>query len=196
MKEAIVEGMVYTITWLETILKDPERVNGQSILWPWTPQKPILSLLQLLPSKENSLRNSLLTYRFWGKCCFGLEEFKNNKHFSPISSNFWPSAEPPASICNSSVPEHCWMRVHCMLFVPDAILWFLFNQIRHSTSTNSSQENGSGQVFVQNADRFQTKVVFHVSTFESICWDPLAHSIVPVDRFLIDMEHKDIWKCC
>lgn len=44
-----------------------------------------------------------------------------------------------------------------MLFVLDAILWFLFNQIRHSTSTNSSQENGSEQVFVGNADSLQTK---------------------------------------
>lgn len=44
-----------------------------------------------------------------------------------------------------------------MLFVLDAILWFLFNQIRHSTSTNSSQENGSEQVFVENADSLPTK---------------------------------------
>lgn len=71
-----------------------ERVNEQSVLWPWTPHRPTLSLLQLLPSKENSLRNGLLTFRFWVKCFFGLEELKNNKHFPPISSNCWPSAEP------------------------------------------------------------------------------------------------------
>ena len=61
----------------------------------------------------------------------------------------------PTSICNSSAPEHCWMRIHCMLFVLDAILWFLFDQIKHSISTNSSQENGSEQVFVGNADSLQ-----------------------------------------
>lgn len=85
-----------------------------------------------------------------------------------------------------------------MLFVLDAILWFLFNQIKHSTSTNISQENGSEQVFVGNADSLQKeeKLFSDVSTFESTCWNLLAHSTVAVDRLLTDLEQEGGRKCC
>lgn len=101
-----------------TILKYFKRVNEQSVLWPWTPYKPTLSLLQLLPSKKNSLRNGLLNYKFWVKCFFGLEELKNNKHFPPISSNCWPSAEPllPSAILQPPNIVGCVVPV-CYLFL-------------------------------------------------------------------------------
>lgn len=77
-----------------TMLKYFERVNEQSVLWPWTPHRPTPSLLQLLPSNENSLRNGLLTYRFWVKCFFGLEELKNNKHFPQYQVTAGPRLNP------------------------------------------------------------------------------------------------------
>ena len=86
------------IKWLKTQLS---RTSKGLMSNPWTPQKPSLSLFQTLPSKENSIRNGLLTYGFWVKCFFGFEELKN-KHFFPISSNSWPSAEPPLP---SAIPQ-------------------------------------------------------------------------------------------
>ena len=97
-----------------TILRYFERVNEHSILWPRTPHKPTLPLLLLLLSKENSLRNGLFTYRFWVKCFFGLEELKNNKHFFPISSNCWPSAEP---LLPSANPQPMITVDVCSLYV-------------------------------------------------------------------------------
>lgn len=70
------------------------------------------------------------------------------------------------------------MCIPCVLFVLDAILWFSFNQIRHSNRTNSSQENGPWQVFVGNAGHLQTKekLVFHVLHI-------LIHLLEPINTF-------------
>lgn len=106
------EGYYY-MTW-NTSLRYFESVNEHSIFWPQTPHKPTLPLLLLLLSKENRLRNGLLTYRFWVERFFGLEELKNNKHFFPISSNCWPSAEP---LLPSATPQPL-ITVHvCSLYV-------------------------------------------------------------------------------